>query len=510
MPKNQSADLDDFLEFLPERERRSFESWSERNTSELGSTFLIGGIPVDVVTISGWKLRLHQTQFTIDTDTIRALNSVLQLRQDGDLNHMFLCGKALVVFHDAVTDRSTGRAAMISDQVLDAFIQAHFPSIRLTKAQRRVMACLLGGLSLSEGAETDGRSQETRKQQAQEIRQKFMVDRTEDLVRIVGAQLTRTVSAVLGGQDALNNVHFNEYCQKYLPSAVRRTVLITENGRPLRVLDMGPKDGAPMIGLHPIILPDFRTEDVEALSDIGVRLIWPLRNGQLGPADPTLSEEEQISRAIDDIRLVHSAFLLGSVPLVSFAASSKVAVRYADRFPDTISSLCFLGACVLEGRPQAGPRSLAKGLIAMLTSSPSLANTAMAFFRERVLNKKNFAKFLRRQFEASPPDTEIIERDLSDPIRQERMRFAILNSAPSLRHDFNFQRALEWRRLNTSRDKVYFFHGEEDAIHPVDLIQGLVAKNPDARLVRIAGAGQLLHHEHLKNILSQISTHSDV
>ena len=502
-------ELDDFLNFLSAKERRSFQAWNEANVSELGSAYVLAGLPVEVLTISNWKLGIRPDDVTLTNDQIKGVGAALERRRDGDIDHMFLCSDVLAVFHDALTDRSTGRVAIVTTKNIQAFVCENFLGVKITNAQQRVLMCLLAGMSLTESAELDDRSIETRKQQAQQLRHKFNVERTDDLVRIIGAQLTKSVSIMLGGQSALNNEHFNEYCRKFLPREARQTVLISDVGQPIRVVDLGPKDGRPMIALHPIILPDIRTKDVETLDELGIRLLWPLRNGQLGPNDQTLLEDEQIEQALWGIKSIFNTFLVKPATLLCFAASSKVAIRYAKRHPETVSTMCFLGSCVLEGRPESGPRLLARGLMSMLSSRPMLANAAMAFFRERVMNRRNYIKFLRRQFEASKADSLIVGRELAEPNLGERLRFALLSSIPSIRHDFNFQRALEWGRLDANKHRVFFFHGDDDAIHPISLIEGLVSKHPNARLRTVTDAGQLLHHEHLQGILAQLKDELD-
>lgn len=493
------------LNALPDSEFNAFGPWYDRCGWRFSARFNLCGYPVPVLDYVNWRL-LGTRDTTSAANTLRGhIQDCIHSRENSRPGQIFLHDDDLLVFHDLARDRSTGTVAVVSPEALAQFLAEHFPGARPTPAMLRLIACYLGGLSLTGGAKLDGKSVETRKSQARELRRRLGLERAEDVSRTVGARLVSEVSKVLSGGGWHNSESFVQYTSTYLPDGVRPLVLLDGGQQPFRILDMGPKTGRPVIVLHAMILPDIRKQDIALLHELDLRLLWPLRNGLCAPEDPTFHEEEQIRHACQGIDIARRVFCEGKIDILSFAASSKIALAYARENRAGINALYFAASCVLEGRPESGVRRLAKGMLTLAGRNETLMSATMDYFRRSILTPERFPRFIRNQFRVSQADSRIVEAELTGPFAGERFRTALVGSIPSARHDFGFQRALDWEIASTLGLEMHFLHGDDDPIHPLPLIERLAGSLSNAQLHVIEKAGQLLYHEHLRGVLTPLA-----
>lgn len=495
----------DVLNFLADDKHDEFAHWYARHEHLLVSGFTLWGYPVPVLEYANWRLLPDEALRVLGTDHRARVESRLQASRSERQDHLILSGEDLLVFHDKTGDASVGFVVVLSPEAVERFTAAQFPNAKLTPALVRLLICFLGGMSLTEGARHDDKSVETRKSQSRELRQRLGLERTSDIMRVVGARLVATISAELTEQTTSRSETFDRYVADYLPDDVRSVVLLDRDHRAFRVLDMGPQSGKPLLVLHAMILPDIRKQDIGMLHELGLRLVWPLRNGLNSPEDPVLSEDEQIRHACRGIDLVRELFCEERISILSFAASSKVALEYARQNRPYVDALYFAAACVLEGRPQGGVRRLAKGMLKLASFSEPLMSATMEYFQRTILSRQSFPKFIRKQFQDSTADSRIVEAELNNRFSGERFREALTTSVTSARHDFGFQRTLNWEVAKQLGIELHFLHGNDDPIHPLPLIETLAASLPGARLHVIEDAGQLLYHDHLRAVLAPVA-----
>ncbi len=493
----------DTLNFLSPQERGRFLDFPEAAGAASQASFLLADVPVRVLRFADWQV--EGAPDSLAADVLPAAQRLLDLRRAGSQERMGLAGVALLMVHDVPEAPTSGLIAVIGPQAMAGFLARHYPAVRIPPALQRLLTCYLGGLSLKAAAEADGKSLETARSQTRELRRRMGVARIDDMTRNVAALLWATVARLLDGERPARHAGFDGFARRFLPPGVRRMVLLGEGGEVFRVLDMGPRTGRPVVALHAILLPDIRPQDLALLDRLDLRLIWPLRHGAHAPLDPPLSEEAQIRHACRGIDLVRELFCQGRADLLSFAASSKVALAYARDFPGRTGSLMLAVACVLEGRPDRGARRLARGLTALAGRSPRLMEAAMGFLARRALAPDRAARFLRHQFAASAADSAVVEAELAGPHGVARFAEGLGGSLASIRHDFGFQRALDWD-LARDLNGLHILHGDGDAIHPLPLIEALVADLPGARLHVIPGAGQLMYRQHLEPLLARVGT----
>lgn len=493
----------DVLSILPEGYRSEF--WARQPwPGEVKHEHSLGGEKVQVLVLKNGKLGpLADT--TAAAGYVRKVErAVSSLSCDQRSVEFTLLEKDLVaVFRPG--NSQDWMVAILTPFSLSAFLRASFPRVSLTPAIMRMLILALAGVGLTEGAALDGRSVDTRKRQAQHLRQAFDVEQTATILRRVCSALTLALEWMVNPPGQVMGKTLTNYAARYLPRETRIVGLAAPDGTTINVIDIGPSTGKPVIVLHAMALPDLREEDCRLLRELGLRLLWPLRNGLCAPEAAAMSPERHLEHAVAGISMVSDVFCSEKFQILSYAAASKVALAFVRRFPEKVSRLNVAAGCVLQGRPQGGRRKLARGVLALAKANPSMMDTVLAYLQKKLREPASFEEFIRGQFSSSASDLEIVEAEIKGRYSSERFREALLNSSTSTRHDFLFQQNLEWESAALLETEIQFFHGSDDQIHPLVLIEELAASLPGAKITTIANAGQLLYYQHLAPILRSIA-----
>lgn len=400
---------------------------------------------------------------------------------------------------------AAGFVAALSPDDVAAFLAGAFPSAPITPALRRLLTLQLVGIGLKDGAKLDGRAEDTRKRQAQDLRAAFDGTDLPAIGRQVAAALALRLTTHVHPSRRVVGTTLATYVKRHMPDGVRAFGLTAvDGGSAVAIIDMGPLDGRPVIVLHAMALPDFRAAEIEACERLGLRLIWPLRHGLLDPGAAPLPPDAHLDHAVHGAALAAGIASKGPVPVLAFAAASKVGLALARTHPDLIASLHVAGVCLREGRPEVGARRLARGILTLAAKHPNLLDPVLSHLEGRLRRPGAISTLLDAQFSDSSADAAVISRDAGGPLGPLRFADALLDSPASARHDFLFQADLGWGRAPKDLP-IHLHHGQQDAIHPLPLIQGLADRLSAATLHVYPDAGQLFWHEHLHGVLERIA-----
>ncbi|OWU84270.1 hypothetical protein ATO6_14680 [Oceanicola sp. 22II-s10i] len=415
-----------------------------------------------------------------------------------------IMGNDLIVRVAPLIEGKTAFVARINDDAFTAFLAAHFPDLSLPGALRHLLRLHLVGIGLKESAERDGRSVETRKRQSQQLRAAFQIDDLATVGRQVSSALVLALDHYVAPKGPSISRTIQSYVSQFLPVGTRLIGLTTADGRTFPVIDMGPATGRPVLVLHPMALPDIRPTDISQMERLGLRLIWPLRHGTCSPGTKPLPHRQHLDHAVHGALLALGAMCGGYATVLAFAAASRVGLELAAKAPNAVEALHVAGVCLREGRPESGPRRLAKGVLALAARNPGLLDPILVQIETHLRRPGVFEDFLRRQFADSPADLAIVAEDLAGPHGPDRFRTALLDSAASARHDFLFQRDLGWDRVPPDL-ALHLHHGAQDRIHPLGLIRDLATRLSGACLHVHPNTGQLFHHDHLTRVLERVA-----
>lgn len=179
----------------PRREKRD----DERIKGSVKPRFLnICGQPAPVLEYTRWDLEDEAVASHVEIHVRSRIRQFLIQRQGGDQNPFVLCGEDILVFNDVTVDRSTGFVVVMFAETMTRFLRQHFPAAQLTPALVRLVSCYLGGCSLKDAARIEGKSVETCKTQARELRQRMTFSRAEDVSRVVGMRLVWLIASQIG------------------------------------------------------------------------------------------------------------------------------------------------------------------------------------------------------------------------------------------------------------------------------------------------------------------------
>ena len=491
----------DALSLLAPHEFDAFLRWQDfddHSAAELGSR------TIRLLKFTGWQIVSEPVEGPVDGTLEAAGQRLVDRRRFGLSENFALAGADLLVCREATNDRTSGHVAVLSPDAVAGFMASCFPGIKLTRALQRVMVCYIAGLSLGQVAAIEGKSIDTIKSQSRELRRRLGLARTDDIARFIGTRLAIVVEKALGGDIKGRNADFVRYCKRYLPRQVRTAAFLDEDNQLHRILDMGPKNGVPVICLHPMILSDFREEDVALLEELKLRLIWPLRNGLIAPTDPILAEADHLRHACSGIETVRKLFFDGEVSILSFNASSKVALAYAKDNPDRVSTLFFAGICT-QNEAVKGVRRVGRGMIALAGRNRPMMNAVADYLRRFVLTSERTQKFLSDLFKNRPADRAVLESELAGAFGCDRLRDALVGSTRSAVHDFVFQLSLGWEIARSLNTEMHFLHGEDNDIDPWPWVEALAADIAGATLHCLPGAGDLLYHQHFRSVLVPVA-----
>ena len=192
---------------------------------------------------------------------------------------------------------------------------------------------------------------------------------------------------------------------------MRLHIVIGENGQHHRIFDMGPVDGLPFITLHPQVLPDIRSEDIKLFHQTGIRLIWPLRIGQLAPEDSKVSYEEYESAYMETIQ--SASTLTGSADrlnILGLLCGGQYAIKFAQCYPEKISLLIFLGATYTEGTSRGLFASWRDGMVRVTSKNQIAGQMLVRFMRRKLSDPDVFRKYICLLYTSPSPRDGLLSR----------------------------------------------------------------------------------------------------
>lgn len=393
-------------------------------------------------------------------------------------------------------------AALLHRHAIDVIAAADFPDLGFTPVELRLIFLLVAGCDLREVAAIDGVGYETRRGQLKTVMSKLHVARQSDLVRMfLGRLLVQAGGREPAPEDMRGRQFFEVMAGPGLGQA--RPFMVTgRDGRQIRVVEMGPKTGQPVIVLHPMAFPVTTAAEVQAFHDQGIRALWPVRDGALsGAGGPHLSPTQQIDACCADIASLHELFCDGPVTLLGLMSGAIYATEAARRMPERIGALGLVGTCYRPRLDGSAGGALRRGLFGLVRNNPGLMMVALRLVADRMARPDQHRRMLERHYAGSAGDLAVIAQSLRDgSLKILMQRFAL--SLASLRNDFYLQAGFDWAALRDLPQPLHFIHGAEDPFHPVAALEDFVRRLPQGRLAVLEGTGQLMLGTHFARALA--------
>lgn len=486
-------------------QQREFNQWlTQQSESGSSASKLIFGHPYYLLNLN------KRLAVEIDTDIPANIERAIDaLRKSYSPNRTsYFIDHYLIFVLDQQRRGKDITLIILSIDILKSLLNTKYSPEHFTPSEIRVLAQLISDPEIKHAATQDDVEVSTKDTHYKAAARKIGARKRAGLIADLTALLLLEITVASSPHLDTSQKVINEYRERYLPSAVRLITLTTNEGKPHRILDMGPKSGKIIIVLHPMILPDIRDQDIDLLHKLGLRLVWPLRHGFLDPTATPLSVEKQLQDTITSIELAREHYCDAPFVLAAMITSSWFATRYIEKFPRNVKSLLFAGACftIDKNQPPSKTRQFGQGLVTLAANSPKTINYVLGFAEKHFNQHKNFRSLMDRIFSDSDADMAILDQEMSRPGFEGRFFFALRHSFPSLRHDLFHQTDMKWSTLKQVEIPIHFAHGDDDAITPLSDIKQLVSHLPSSKLHILKNCGQLMYYKHFEH-LSKISKH---
>ncbi len=369
------------------------------------------------------------------------------------------------VLGDFLTYADHRQHRLCSAKLSDFGIIAPFAQeVKLTSAEKKLCAQLCSGHQLKECAALSNQTYETVRSHLKSVFFKSELSSQSDLVGKFSYEIAEFFRTYLEADEML----FKEWrsYRKYLPRSVRMGVLVGPNDESTRYLDFGDPQSEPLYLIHPLIFPAFDEKDVLFAKKIDRRFIVPVRRGALGDNRPRIQRwSDYISNSANGLRECINNFsgTNEQVDLIALVSGGAVATEYALQHQEKVKSLSFAGTCYSAGKPTSDLHFFGTELVRIMGRNQRAGHAALRYICG--IGKKEAKRFkdgMRTIFAGSAADMKLINEDVSDPIRCERLKLATLGSFYSVMFDYLSQFYFDWNEASKIECKTAFVHGAED------------------------------------------------
>ncbi|MEO1639088.1 MAG: alpha/beta hydrolase [Pseudomonadota bacterium] len=375
--------------------------------------------------------------------------------------------------------------------------------VTLSKAELALFVDLASGLSLDQSAEAAQVAIATRRKQLQNCFRKLGVTSQPEIVSVANRVVGRMASVL----DDLHGPGVQDWSGyiRFLPDGIRCGVIEGPAKRPVRYLEIGPRDGTAVLVLHPMIFPHFDPDDVALCHNLGLRLIWPIRPGCLATRGAGVEKWMQhCEDVVADLRTIQTMCAGTSVPVIALVSSGAYATHFAAKHPEAVRQIDYVSTCYSAGKRTTKDVYFGGFLLRKLQQNARMAAVAIQHLAASALRRDRFEKSLRRVFRGSRADQVLLDAEFGDSLRVDRLNYAVRHSISSMRLDYLSQLHFDWRMAAELSIPKTFWHGRDDTVHDFDDLSSLAQMVSGTQPKPIPDAGHLTQGAPLRAALSKI------
>ena len=377
-----------------------------------------------------------------------------------------------------------------SHQVAD-YLAAEF---NLTSAELALLQRMTNGHSFAEIAESTGRAVETLKSQSKSIYSKMHAAGREEAVR--------TALYLHLFMDAIADTH---------PAHEGAEIAVLADGRRIAWTRRGAKDGRKFLFLHGMSLGHGMTAEFESLLvQNNLSAICIDRPGY-GRSDPPHNWRNCVEEWVDLYPDLVARLGLNHAPIVTHTSGVMHACAAAARYPDLVPGVCALagGVPILDDESLSAYPPQVRVISRTAKFSPValrfVAASAAAFYF-RALGTR---RLIKRTYANSQADTDALKNpEIYDLVKSGMEMIShggldgFVGDACSVFGD--------WSALvGAMKTPLLYVVGEDDPICPLGWARAFAQRYKHVEVASIEGAGQLLHHTHLKETAGEVAAFID-
>ena len=126
------------------------------------------------------------------------------------------------------------------------------------------------------------------------------------------------------------------------------------------------------------------------------------------------------------------------------------------------------------------------------------------FVQKRAEELPVFEKTIKRVFNNSNADSEVLNQEFDAPFYGERLKMAIIDSPVSIKHDYFNQVHFSWSSVNNLKMPVKFIHGSQDSLHKISDLCRLNKTIGSLPLTTMKDSGHIMQYNHFSLLLQEI------
>ena len=399
-----------------------------------------------------------------------------------------------------VGDPARLRGLAISQPVFAALIDRFDGKRHITAAERRMLFQLVAGFGPREAAEADGVSFETKRAQVKSLCSKLDCGGQTDLVRRAIGQLVYLLH--LPRPEVADALVAETFARRHLPPSVRLSIHLLDHRRALRVFEVGPASGRPVLVAHGMLFPLLLLNAGPQCERLGIRLLMPLRTGYLDEQSAaTLLHGSDTVRDQDDVARYIGRFG-EAVPLIGHSVGAGWALDFARRHPALIGPLVLLSPNFLGDRQSNSVFASFLDGLRGLAARPGLLRYVAWQFRKQFLDAKVMRQAWRRICGESPDDLAVLDGAAGAGPIYGWFEAAYRNSVAGAADDMNTASG-DWRATVTALGRpVTVVVGPDD---PVARDRAALTTLAGVTLARLQAGGHLVAASHPEPVWDAIA-----
>lgn len=366
----------------------------------------------------------------------------------------------------------------------------------LTPAETQVAVLLASGLRLADIASERGVSVETVRTQIKTIKNKTSVRDLPGLVRLL-CGFTATLVAQAGQNGGSGQVFYK----------VRRQVTLPD-GRRLDYLEQGAPDGRPVLLFHNLPYGAELSEAALQQAQLdGFRFIAPYRPG-MGLTDPAPKSSPEILldlAAADCAELLRHLGIANTI-VMSHAAGSAFALRFASRHPDKVSRMIAVSHVPIWRSHWIADMPQRQRFVTRLARHFPQVLPVVAWAMITCMESRQVNEFVRYNCRDGKSDAKAVESQETIDLIAKGSIYALHKSVASFSLECLIAQTDFVAEARACRHKFHILHGEDDQIIRLYKSQTFVDEVPGTTIETVPDAGQLLFFSHWPRLFSALKT----
>lgn len=397
------------------------------------------------------------------------------------------------------------RALIIPFELFSDIVSDYNENAVLAGSEIRIAFQILMGLTVRDAASLDQVSVETKRTQLKSVCSKLQCRGQKELVAFLVGHLAHLVS--LCDVESKEVEAIQAFAGEFLDPGARINLYSLSNGRALRTIETGPKDGKPVIVMHSMMYPLFIAGASTYADAAGIRLITPIRRGYLegGSMFSLLDQHDLAEQTLADL----SVFLEDSdyppVPVLGQSFGGTLAIKFAAEHPSLVSEIYIVSIMFDHGgKPPKGFFGKWSEGLRGIAMQPDLLRLISWQFMKYYRVRKTTRETLLRMFGGNPSDRLAFERPNSENSTYDMFKAFHRNSYIGFADDVRQYGIERFPKLTKDVPAVHFIHGESDPLTPLEKVRSLLRPKEGDLLHVIPKAGQFSYASHQKEVWTEL------